>query len=69
VTIHQQPDGQVCSVENGVGSMPASNVTNVEIDCVFSKELFVFIFVHLEYIRIHYIFLMFRPFREKQLPA
>jgi len=34
VTVASQPAGLTCSVRNGSGSMPASNVTNVRVKCL-----------------------------------
>ena len=33
VTVKSQPSGQVCNVINGTGTMPAANVTNVDVTC------------------------------------
>ena len=34
VTVSMQTEGQVCSVSNGTGAMPGSNVANVSVNCV-----------------------------------
>ena len=36
VTVKTQPSGQVCSVTNGSGTVPSSNVTNVVVSCLTS---------------------------------
>jgi hypothetical protein len=33
VTVQTQPTGEVCSVINGTNTMPATNVTNVQVSC------------------------------------
>jgi hypothetical protein len=35
VTVLSQPGNQSCSVSNGAGTVPAGNVTNVIVECVF----------------------------------
>lgn len=34
VTVSGQPAGQTCTVANGIGTLPAANVTNIAITCV-----------------------------------
>ena len=37
VTVHTQPTGQTCTVQNGSGTMGAGNVTNVVVNCTLNS--------------------------------
>ena len=38
VTVASQPEGLICSVSNGSGLMPASNITNIKVKCLDNAD-------------------------------
>jgi len=39
VTVKSQPDGQICTISNGIGKVPNANVTSVSLSCVSAYKI------------------------------
>ena len=39
VTVKTQPDGQICTISNGIGKVPNANVTSVSLSCVSAYKI------------------------------